>query len=59
MAPFSNPLIDARLEHESRTVIANGFSSSSTERMIALKIADDIALTFPVEDRLAKLITPT
>ena len=42
MAPFSNPLIDARLEHESRTVIANGFSSSPTERMIALKIADDI-----------------
>jgi len=42
MAPFSNPLIDARLEHESRNVIANGFSSSPTERMIALKIADDI-----------------
>ena len=42
MAPFSNPLIDARLEHESRTVIAKGFSSSPTERMIALKIADDI-----------------
>ena len=42
MAPFSNPLIDARLEHESRNVIANGFNSSPTERMIALKIADDI-----------------
>ena len=42
MAPFNDPLIDARLEHEARTVIANGFSSSPTERMIALKIADDI-----------------
>ena len=42
MAPFNDPLIDARLENEARTVIANGFSSSTTERMLALKIADDI-----------------
>ena len=42
MAPFNNSHIDARLEHEARTVIANGFSSSTTERMLALKIADDI-----------------
>jgi len=42
MSPFNDPLIDARLEHEARTVIANGFSSSTTERMLALKIADDI-----------------
>ena len=42
MAPFNDPLIDARLEHEARNVIASGFKHSPTERMIALKIADDI-----------------
>ena len=42
MAPFNDPLIDARLEHEARTVIANGCSSSTTERILTLKIADDI-----------------
>jgi len=42
MAPFNDPLIDARLEHEARSVIASGFNHSTTERMLALKIADDI-----------------
>ena len=42
MSPFNNPHVDTRLEHEARTVIANGFSYSTTERMLALKIADDI-----------------
>ena len=42
MAPFSNPLIDARLEYEARNVIASGYKHSTTERMLALKIADDI-----------------
>ena len=42
MAPFNNSHIDARLEHEARSVIASGFNHSTTERMLALKIADDI-----------------
>ena len=42
MAPFNDPLIDARLEHEARTVIANGFSSPTTERIVALRVASDL-----------------
>ena len=38
----NNSHIQHRLEHETRSVIANGFSSSTTERILALKIADDI-----------------
>jgi len=42
MSPFNKNLINARLEHEARTIIANGFSHSPTERIIALKVAQDI-----------------
>tara|TARA_R100001086_G_C11650098_1_gene207130 strand:+ start:335 stop:514 length:180 start_codon:yes stop_codon:yes gene_type:complete len=42
MSPFNNPHIDALLEHEVRNVIASGLKHSTTQRMLALKIADDI-----------------
>ena len=42
MSPFNKNLINTRLEHEARRIIANGFSHSPTERIIALKVAQDI-----------------
>tara|TARA_R100000908_G_scaffold55444_1_gene30727 strand:- start:6 stop:188 length:183 start_codon:yes stop_codon:yes gene_type:complete len=38
----NNSHVQHRLEHETRNVIANGFSSPTTERMIALKVASDL-----------------
>ena len=38
----NNIHIQQRLEHETRNVIANGFSSSPTERMFALRVASDL-----------------
>ena len=38
----NNSHFQHRLEHETRNVIANGFSSPTTERMIALKVASDL-----------------
>ena len=38
----NNIHIQHRLEHETRNVIANGFSSSPTERMFALRVASDL-----------------
>ena len=38
----NNIHIQQRLEHETRNVIANGFNSSPTERMSALRVASDL-----------------
>ena len=38
----NNSHIHHRLEHETRSVIANGFSSPTTERMVALRVASDL-----------------
>ena len=43
MTTFNNNIhIQQRLEHETRNVIANGFSSSPTERMLALRVGSDL-----------------
>ena len=38
----NNSHFQHRLEHETRNVIANGFSSSPTERMLALRVGSDL-----------------
>ena len=43
MTTFNNNIhIQQRLEHETRNVIANGFSSPTTERIVALRVASDL-----------------